>query len=197
MWSVLPMFQTDMFPMLADATPRPMRAPPAAPELDRRLDAPAVISRIARVSARPRYTLLLLNLIAKAADAKGSAGPYVLEEGRRVGIRDWLADAMLPLAQRDHRRLALIDRVQADLARRGALPADDAEAARLIDHQVRERVLQSGRCSVSRSVSDLVRAGLLRRWYQGFRVDHCNRGAQREAVYEVPVEVRRALGLAG
>ena len=196
MWSVLSMFQTDMFSMLADATPLPLRKSPAALAPGNRLDAPAEISRISRVSARPRYTLLLLNLIAKAADANGSAGPYVWADGRRIGIRDWLADAMLPLAQRDHRRLALIERVQVDLTRRGALPTDDAEAARLIDQEVRERVLQSGRCSVSRSVSDLVRAGLLRRWYQGFRVDHRNRGAQREAVYEVPVEVRRALGLA-
>lgn len=41
--------------------------------------------------------------------------------------------------------------------------------------------------------SDLVKAGLLRRHYQGFRVDHPNRGAQREAVYTVLPEVRRAL----
>lgn len=33
--------------------------------------------------------------------------------------------------------------------------------------------------------SDLVKAGLVRRHYQGYRVDHHNRGAQREAVYTI------------
>jgi hypothetical protein len=179
------MFQTDMFSILSEAPQLPRQAPVRARVVRGELDAPAVIERITELSARPRYTLLLLNLIARVADAKGSAGPYVLENGQRVGIRDWLAEAMSPLAQRDHRRLALVDRVAADLARRGLLPANDAEAKLAIDREVRERILQSGRCSVSRSVSDLVRAGLMRRWYQGFRVDHHNRGAQREAVYEL------------
>ncbi|PAX09157.1 hypothetical protein CKY28_05815 [Sphingomonas lenta] len=183
--------------MLADAAPLPRPEQVKCHERHERLDAPAVIARIARVSKRPRYTLLLLNLIARVADAKGSAGPYVWEDGRRIGIRDWLADAMLPLAQRDHRRLAVVEKVRADLARCGALPADPVRAERVIEEEVRSRVLQSGRCSVSRSVSDLVRAGLVRRWYQGYRVDHHNRGAQREAVYTIPVEVRRALGQAG
>ncbi|PAX06430.1 hypothetical protein CKY28_17615 [Sphingomonas lenta] len=180
--------------MLADAAPLPQQEHAEAPDPRQLLDAPAVIARIARVSKRPRYTLLLLNLIARAADAKGSAGPYVWQDGRRIGIRDWLADAMLPLAQRDHRRVALVEKVRADLARRGALPSDERLAEQAIDREVRTRVLQSGRCSVSRSVSDLVRAGLVRRWYQGYRVDHHNRGAQREAVYTIPAEVRRALG---
>lgn len=188
------MFQTDMFSMLADAVPIPQPGEVEWHERHERLDAPAVIERIARVSKRPRYTLLLLNLIARVADAKGSAGPYVWENGRRVGIRDWLATAMSPLAQRDHRRLAVVHKVRADLARCGALPADPLQAERAVTEEVRSRVLQSGRCSVSRSVSDLVRAGLVRRWYQGYRVDHHNRGAQREAVYTIPIEVRRALG---
>lgn len=191
------MFQTDMFSMLADAAPVTLFPQQEHAEdcgRHQSLDAPAVIARIARVSKRPRYTLLLLNLIARVADGKGSAGPYVWAAGRRVGIRDWLADAMLPLAQRDHRRLALIEKIRADLARRGALPADNDQAYLAVDREVRARVLQSGRCSVSRSVSDLVRAGLVRRWYQGYHVDHHNRGAQREAVYDVPSEVRRALG---
>ena len=71
---------------------------------------------------------------------------------------------------------------------------DDAEqAARAIDNEVRERVRRSGRCNVSRAVSDLVRAGLVRRHYQGYRVDHHNRGAQREAVYTITEAAARAL----
>jgi len=53
-------------------------------------------------------------------------------------------------------------------------------------------VRRSGRCNVRRAASDLVRAGLLRRHYQGYRVDHENRGAQREAVYTI---VEQALPL--
>jgi hypothetical protein len=45
-------------------------------------------------------------------------------------------------------------------------------------------------------VSELVRAGLVRRHYQGYRVDHVNRGAQRNAVYTIVPEVRRALARA-
>jgi hypothetical protein len=78
-----------------------------------------------------------------------------------------------------------VTEVTATLAARNALPADKGEAARIVDVEVRERVRRSGRCNVSRAVSDLVRAGLIRRHYQGFRVDHHNRGAQREAVYTI------------
>jgi hypothetical protein len=54
------------------------------------------------------------------------------------------------------------------------LPADPTQADRVIEERVRERVRQSGRCNVSRAVSDLCRGGL-RRHYQGYRVDHQNR----------------------
>jgi len=45
-------------------------------------------------------------------------------------------------------------------------------------------------------VSELVRAGLVKRHYQGFRVDHHNRGAKRQAVYVVTDPVMRALSRA-
>jgi predicted transcriptional regulator len=61
------------------------------------------------------------------------------------------------------------------------------------DAEVRERVRASGMTSISRAVSELVRAGLLKRHYQGYRVDHENRGAQRQAVYTIPPFVRGAL----
>mgnify|MGYP000328878613 CR=1 FL=1 len=149
------------------------------------LNLPELIERIADVSPRPRYAFMVLNLIAKVADGdSGSAGPYVIDErSRRVALRDWLSDSLVPIAKRDARRLLITEEVRASLAEQNALPDDDREAARLIDDQVRMRVRQSGRCNVSRAVSDLVRAGLIRRHYQGYRVDHHNRGAQREAVY--------------
>jgi hypothetical protein len=152
----------------------------------RGLDLPEIIERIADVSPRPRYAFMVLNLIAKAASkANGSAGPYVFEKNRRIPLRDWLCDSLVPMARRDARRRLIVNEVTASLAARDALPADEREAARIVDVEVRERVRRSGRCNVSRAVSDLVRAGLIHRHYQGIRVDHHNRGAQREAVYTI------------
>jgi DNA-binding MarR family transcriptional regulator len=56
------------------------------------------------------------------------------------------------------------------------------------------RVRISGKANVSRAVSELVKAGLLRRHYQGFRVDHRNRGAQRQVVYSLTTAAKAVLG---
>ena len=82
---------------------------------DERLDLPAVLERLARISSRPRYTFMVLNLIARAAGRSNSAGPYIRENGRAVPVRDWLSDALLPMAQRDPRRQAVVDHVRRDL----------------------------------------------------------------------------------
>jgi hypothetical protein len=158
------------------------------------LDLPAVLERLARISSRPRYTFMVLNLIARAAGGSNSAGPYVEDKGRAVPVRDWLSNALLPMAQRDARRRAVVDQVRSDLTCKGLLPPNQDAAERLIADEVRERLLHSGRTNVSRAVSDLVRAGLIHRHYQGYRVDHCNRGAQREAVYTITPAVHAALG---
>lgn len=157
-------------------------------------DLQGLIARIADVSARPRYAFMVLNLIAKAAGRNsGSAGPYVVERGERIALRDWLCDALVPMANRDARRLVIVAEVRSELIRQKRLPEDDAEAERVIGDEVRVRVRQSGRCNVSRAVSDLVRAGLVSRHYQGYRVDHHNRGAQREAVYTITPAAAAAL----
>jgi hypothetical protein len=109
-------------------------------------------------------------------------------------VRDWLCRALIPLAQRDGRRRALIDAARADLIASGTLPQDPVAAEVLIEAEARARILRSGRTSISRAASDLVRAGLLRRHYKGYRIDHANRGAQREAVYTITAEAKRALG---
>ncbi|USI74876.1 hypothetical protein [Sphingomonas morindae] len=167
--------------------------PPAPPE--RPLDVPALLERLQAASSRPRYAFMVLSLIAQAADAAGQAGPYVREANSLTPLRDWLCDALAPMAERDHRRIALRAAVRRDLERDGRLGDLDADvASRRIDAEVRERVRASGKTNVSRAVSDLVRAGLMRRHYQGYRVDHVNRGAQRQAVYTIPAPVRRALG---
>lgn len=151
------------------------------------LGLPDLIALIAVVSPRPRYAFMVLNLIAEAAGSNsGSAGPYVMVEGnRRTLLRDWLCDSLVPMAGRDARRRSIVSEVTATLAEQHVLPDDPAEAAQIVDREVRERVRRSGRANVSRAVSDLVRAGLVRRHYQGYRVDHHNRGAQREAVYTI------------
>lgn len=166
--------------------------PSSSSETD--LDLPAVLERLAGVSARPRYTYMVLNLIARAAGQTDSAGPYVREGGVATPVRDWLTAALMPMAHRDVRRRAIVAQVRDDLERRDALPDDADLAEQAIGAEVQARIMRSGRTNVSRAVSDLVRAGLIRRHYQGFRVDHKNRGGQREAVYTLAPIVRRALG---
>ena len=163
-------------------------------EAGQQLGLPDVLERLAQISARPRYTFMVLNLIARAAGGTDSAGPYVREGNELIGIRDWLSDALVPMAQRDPRRLATEKRVRTALMQMGGLPSEPALVDELVAAELRVHLRQSGRTNVSRAVSDLVRAGLLQRHYQGYRIDHENRGAQREAVYTIRPEVRHALG---
>jgi len=200
------MFQPDLFATDVTVASRglrrsaPRRAAKSAPvpvhqdDIDHDMDLPAVLERLAEVSSRPRYTFMVLNLIARAAGASDSAGPYVREGGQAIPVRDWLSDALMPMAQRDARRRAVVEEVRADLVDRRALPEDPAMAEQAVATELRNRLRHSGRTNVSRAVSDLVRAGLIRRHYQGYCVDHQNRGAQREAVYTINAAVKRALG---
>ena len=144
---------------------------------------PALLDILARRSSRPRYAFMLLGLIAEVADGQGRAGPFVRSEEGTLTLRDWLSDALSPMAARDRRRLALAERVREELALTGALPRDRAEADRVVEEEVRSRVRTAGKSNLSRAVSELVGAGLLRRHYQGYAVDHHNRGGQRHAVY--------------
>jgi hypothetical protein len=148
-----------------------------------RLDMPGLLDVLARNSARPRYAFMVLNLIAKIAGPGGSAGPTVLQDGASMSIRDWLCDALMPMGRRDPKRIALAVRVREELMQATALPDDPAAAEMAVDREIRDRLRASGKTNVSRAVSDLVRAGLLVRHYQGYCVDHHNRGGQRQAVY--------------
>lgn len=173
------MFQPDLFSQL---------------EVADDLNLPALLDRLAQVSQRPRYTFMVLNLIARAAGGSDSVGPYIKDRGEAVPVREWLSDAMVPVARRDARRLAMMEQVRAEMEVEGRLPKDPDLAAQAVAQEVRARVRTSGRSNISRAVSDLVRAGFLRRHYQGYRVDHENRGAGREAVYTILPTVKRALG---
>lgn len=157
-------------------------------------DMSGLLDLLARSTSRPRYAFMLLNLIADRARPDGSAGPLIAEARGAVPIRDWLSDALTPMGQRDPRRLALAHRVRDELAAAGKLPEDEGDAARLIEDEVRLRVRAAGKTNLSRTVSELVKAGLLRRHYQGYRVDHHNRGAQRQAVYTLAGAARGLLG---
>ena len=181
------MFQPDLF-----AGNHPA-APVAQGRADRPLDIAAILNRLTTACERPRYNFMILNLIAEASTPTGSAGHYVRAGNQRVPIRDWLCDAMMPVAQRDPRRRSIADKVRLELEAARALLEDLAAAEQVIAEEVQRRVRLSGRTSVSRAVSELVRAGLLRRHYQGYRVDRHNRGAQRQAVYTITEDTRRAL----
>lgn len=121
---------------------------------------------------------MVLTLIADVARPDGSAGPTVRQGKALVTLRDWLCDALTPMGGRDPRRLALTERVRAEMAIGGTAVSEGA-----LEEEVKARVRASGKTNLSRAVSELVGAGLLRRHYQGTWVDHQNRGARRQAVY--------------
>lgn len=156
-------------------------------------DLPAIIDLLSNSCARPRYTYMVLNLIAQVCDGGGEAGPYVRVGDRRVPIRDWLSDAMMPIGRRDPRRIDTEAGIRDALVQENALPSDHNAAERMVDQLLRQRMRRSGRTNVSRAVSELVRAGLMRRHYQGYRVDHHNRGGHRLAVYTIKAKTLEIL----
>lgn len=153
-------------------------------------DLSLLLDQLSQCCSRPRYAYMLLTLIADVARPDGSAGPLVRVDDGFLPLRDWLCDALIPMGHRDPRRAALIDRVREDLRQSGRLSGDaDSDNIAIID-EVRTRVRASGKTNLSRAASELVKAGLLKRHYQGYRVDHLNRGAQRQAVYTLTGRAR-------
>ena len=148
-------------------------------------DVRQILYRLAAVSSRPRYAFMVLNLISEVADPHGKAGPLIGSGPEATTVRDWLSDALAPLAS-ERRRAALAARVTAQVADGAPDPAVLAEA-------VRQQARLSGKTNVSRAVSDLVRTGLVRRHYQGWRTNHANRGGGRQVVYTVEAEALTAL----
>lgn len=151
----------------------------------------AILQRLSERSARPRYAFMVLNLISEVASTRGFAGPFVERSGTRKPLREWLAGELMPLSGRDSRREALRARITAELAPK--LTGDPAYDAALIDAAVEEEALAVGKANVSRAVSDLVRAGLVRRHYAGRITNHHNRGGKRHAVYAVDATVMAAI----
>jgi hypothetical protein len=178
------MIQSDLF-----AAPLPLAPPPpnagtsACGEV---LNLPAILDRLSACCQRPCYGFTMLNLIAQAGGVDGATETYV----RDLPVHDWLCDALLPLARRDSHRRVIKSRVQRKLAQARALLADAVLAEKMGQASMRERVRQSCRFNVNRAISELMRAGLVTRHYLGWRLDHENRGAQRQAVYTLAAPVR-------
>lgn len=152
---------------------------------DTHTDVRQILYRLAAVSSRPRYAFMVLNLISEVADPHGKAGPLIGKGPEATTVRDWLSDALTPLASQ-RRRAALAARVTAQVADGAPDSATLAEAVRL-------QARLSGKTNISRAVSDLVRTGLVRRHYQGWRTNHANRGGGRQVVYTVEAEALAAL----
>ena len=111
------MFQADLF-----ADPASASREGARERAERPLDLPEILGRLATISERPRHAFMVLNLIAKAAGATGRAGPFLKVDGQTVPVREWLCDALTPMAQRDPRRIARAAEVRAELAAAGQTP---------------------------------------------------------------------------
>ena len=114
-------------------------------------DIAAVLERLAQVSSRPRYAFMLLNLIAQVAGPDGSAGPWIKRDNELVSLRDWLCDALTPMAQRSARNVALAERVHRDLVRSGVLPRDAQDAQRAVTEEMRARIRTAGKIKIGRA----------------------------------------------
>jgi hypothetical protein len=107
------------------------------------LDVTAILSRLFKHSTRPRYAFMVVNLISEAAGSSGSVGPEIARQGVPVAVREWLSDALAPLAERNQRRRKLAARAADDFA--DELPSDPAAAVRVVDEEIRDRVRRSGK----------------------------------------------------
>ena len=65
---------------------------------------------------------------------------------------------------------------------RDKLSCDHTLDSSRLDKVVEDQVQEVGRANVSRAISDLVRAGLMSRFYAGYPTNHANRGGGRHAV---------------
>lgn len=149
---------------------------------------------LSQASSRPRYAFLVLQLIAELADERGHAGPFVKGEGKAVLLREWLCDQLLPMSERPGRRASLRRRVEAAIA--GSLSGNPELDSQRIDQAVDNQVRAVGRANVSRAVSELVKAGLVSRFYQGYATNHAHQGGGRNVVYVVKPEVLQLLPMA-
>jgi len=135
---------------------------------------------------------MILHLLAEKAGPGGKAGPIITDEDEeRLPLREYIGKRLSKMSGRDGRRRQLEQRVRSELAAK--LPQDLFEAQELVDREVAERIRASGADNFSRVVSELERAGYLKRFYQGFRKNHTNRGGLRHLVCVLDPDVNAAL----
>lgn len=146
-----------------------------------------VLALLSTTSRRPRYAFVVLQLITELADERGHAGPFVRSAGKIQLLREWLCEQLLPISEQTGRRAALRSRVEASLA--GTLSGNHEDDELRIEQAVDDQVRAAGRANISRAVSDLVRAGIMDRHYQGYATNHCNQGGGRNVVYVVKRDV--------
>src|SRR3546814_15420895 len=114
---------------------------------------------------------MVQDLSSRIARVNGQDGPLV-RDGEALGpIREWLATAIAPSGARYHERRGTAGKVRAALAAKGELPADTAEAERIVEAQVSERRRETVMKAMSRAVIELGWAGLRESHYEGFLVE--------------------------
>lgn len=127
----------------------------------------------------------MLDLTGHACRPTERIGPYVRENDNLVPVRDWFCDQIVMISGQELKRPAVTTQVRSELTSRSVLPTDLDAARQVVNEVVQDLTRKCGRSNKSQPVSDLVKAELVRRHYQGYAVDHLNRGAQRQAVYQV------------
>lgn len=151
-----------------------------------------ILDNLAEVSSRPRYAFMILHLLAEQAGPTGKAGPIVTDEDdERLTLREYIGKRLSRMSGRDHRRKQLEARVRAELADK--LPPDLFEAQQMVDREVAERARTVGADNFSRVVGELESAGYLKRFYEGYRKNHANRGGLRNLVCVLDGDVAAAL----
>src|SRR3546814_5363894 len=81
------------------------------------LDLTTILDRLAATSRRPRYAMMVLNLLSEAADHRGQAGPFVTRGGETLPVRLWLGETLARMAvrhPRDRKSTSLNSRHQCD-----------------------------------------------------------------------------------
>jgi len=139
-----------------------------------------ILDRLAEVSSRPRYAFAVLNLLAEQAGPGSRVGPFIQDEQEVLPLRVWVGKRLSRLSGRNQRRRKLEQRIREEMV--GKLPDDMLEAQKIIDAAGDQHVRASGADSISRVLSELEKAGLVRRYYQGNRTNHANRGGLRNLV---------------
>src|SRR3546814_5342683 len=93
------------------------------------LDLTTILDRLAATSRRPRYAMMVLNLLSEAADHRGQAGPFVTRGGETLPVRLWLGETLARMAVRHPRRRAMRERIAATVPSDNPLP--DRQSTRL------------------------------------------------------------------